>query len=125
MTQTLVIDKSNADQHQGGWIGCGGFYVRDMTEIINDPTQPHCGHAHYIDHLGDFLGGGVLRVHWEDPDGTAGVIEMHEPCVVDIPKDRKHRFEVVSGRPRWRCLFAKAEADSLALDTKTNWTLEK
>lgn len=118
----MRIDSKNEHEHQGGWLGVGGFYVRDMTEHINDP-RGHAGHEHYIDHAGDFLGGGELNVHWSDADGS-GVYELRAPCVIHLPAGRAHRFEVVSGRPRWRCWFAKAEADRLHLDAAVNWTLE-
>lgn len=117
----LTINEQNADLHQGGFIGIGGFYVRPFEHKKGADYQ---GHAHHIDHVGNLLDGQV-RVHWRDPDGTAGVIEMLVPSKIHMPKDRWHRIECLTDTARWECWFAKAEADRMCLDPETHWTLEK
>jgi hypothetical protein len=80
--------------------------------------------AHYIDHVGNLLSGQV-RVHWKDPDGTTGVIEMLRPCKINMPAGRHHRLEILEDT-KWECWFAKAEADRIYGDESTvRWTLEK
>lgn len=116
----LTIDDSNAHEHQGGWIGIGGFYVRAFEHKVGEPYQ---GHEHYIDHVGNLLSG-KARVYWRDRDGTEGVIEMLVPSKIHMPKDRWHRIEAIEDT-RWECWFSKAEADRLCLDPQTHWTLEK
>lgn len=117
---TKTIDAMNADLHQGGFIGMGGFYVRPFTHKKGEVYQ---GHAHYIDHVGNLVSGAV-RVHWRDPDGTEGIVEMLVPSKIHMPAGRHHRIEPLEDS-RWECWFAKAEADRIyGDDAQVRWTLE-
>lgn len=116
----MRIDQTNADQHQGGFIGTGGFYIRPMTFKAGDL---HHGHDHYIDHVGNLVSGQV-RVHWKDKNGDSGVIEMLVPSKIHMPAGRFHRLEFLTDGI-WECWFAQAEADRLyGPDAKVKWHLE-
>lgn len=116
-----VIDATNAVENQGGFVGLGGFYVR---QFMHKKGSNYIGHAHHIDHVGNLLSGQV-RVHWRDPDGAKGVIDMLVPSKIHMPKDRWHQIECMTDEASWECWFAQAEDDRLCLDPETNWTLEK
>lgn len=116
----LTIDQSNAEDHRGGFVGAGGFYIRPFS---HKKGVDYVGHSHFIDHVGNLLSGQV-RVHWKDPDGTAGVTEMLVPCKIHMPAERHHRLEILEDA-EWECWFAQAEADRVyGADSKVKWNLE-
>lgn len=118
----MRIDSTNADEHQGGFVGIGGFYVRPMEF---KQGQRHDGHEHYIDHVGNLVRGSV-NVHWKDmATGEAGVIEMRVPSKIHMPAGRWHRLEFLEDT-LWECWFAQAEADRIyGTDAQVKWHLEK
>lgn len=117
----MRIDQSNAEDHQGGFVGMGGFYIRPFQHRAG---EVYLGHSHYIDHVGNLVSGAV-RVHWKDPDGSEGVIEMLVPSKIHMPAGRHHRIEPLVDSV-WECWFSKAEADRIYCeDSQVNWTLEK
>lgn len=113
------IDAENAQDHQGGFVGTGGFYIRPFFHKKGDDYQ---GHAHHIDHVGNLVSGQV-RVHWQEGDAS-GVIEMMVPAKIHMPAGRHHRLEIIEDA-QWECWFAKAEADRIYADAEQNWMLEK
>lgn len=117
----LIIDESNEALHQGGFVGTGGFYIRPFS-LKAGASWPT--HAHYIPHAGNLVSG-QARVHWEDPSGETGVIEMRVPCKIHMPAERTHRIEAITD-VRWECWFSQSEADGIYGDaTQVDWTLEK
>lgn len=102
-----VIDSSNADLHQGGFIGDGGFYVRQATLPKGSIS---IGHSHWIDHIG-LLVSGAVRIKWKREDGSAeGMIDILVPAKVAIRADTWHEVEALEDS-EWECWFAAAEAD--------------
>lgn len=117
----LVIDASNADLYQGGFLGDGGFYVRPM--ILKKGTK-HKGHSHEIDHVGNLVSGSA-RVRWRREDGSAeGVTDVLVPAKMTIRADTWHEIEALEDSV-WECWFARAEADSLDDRTRGRFFLEK
>lgn len=98
------IDASNAEVHQGGFIG--GFYIREMSLPAGGESQ---GHAHFIDHVSNILDA-PLRIEWHVP-GTdrAGVIEITVPCKILIKAEAWHKFIAYDKPVRWECWFAEDE----------------
>lgn len=116
-----TIDKSNADLHQGGFVGDGGFYVRPMTL---SKGSVHKGHSHYIDHVGNLVSGAV-RVHWRREDGSAeGVTDVLVPAKILVRADTWHQIEALENSV-WECWFSRAEADAMNDDAKGSFYLEK
>lgn len=104
----LTIDASNAADHQGGFLGDGGFYVRPIEMRAG---AVHKGHSHYIDHIGELVRGKV-RIRWRREDGSAeGVVDVLVPALLTIRKDTWHSIEALEPS-YWRCWFARAEADT-------------
>ena len=117
---TQTIDASNADVHQGGFVG--GLYVRpfDMPK-----GSIHKGHSHYIDHVGDLVSGAV-RIRWRREDGSAeGVTDVLVPAMITVRADTWHEIEALEDS-KWRCIFSEAEAEKVHGDSNAvPWHLEK
>lgn len=117
--ERLTINEANAEDHRGGFVGTGGFYIRPFEHKAG---TEYVGHSHYIDHVGNLVSGKV-RVHWSEGE-QSGVIDMLVPSKIHMPAGRFHRIEVIEDA-LWECWFAKAEADRIYGDAATvDWTLE-
>lgn len=116
-----VIDASNADIHQAGFIG--GFFIRQMPVLNKGET--HEGHEHYIDHLTNVVRGAV-RIEWENKHkGTSGTLDILVPCRILIKADTWHKFTALEDSTFWECWFSEAEAEKVYNGEKMPWHLEK
>jgi hypothetical protein len=118
-----TIDETNADLHQGGFVGEGGFYVRRWTGHRGQVCK---GHAHWIDHVGNLVSGQV-RIRWRNPDtGEEGIVEMLVPSKICVRAERWHQIEALTDGVIWECWFAAAEADRVyGSRDAVPWHLEK
>lgn len=122
MTRAEAIDESNADLHQGGFVG--GFYIRPMR-LIN-AGECHDGHEHYIDHPMNLIRGSV-RIEWrKQATGESGVLDVLVPCKVLIRADTWHKITALEDDTFWECWFSEGEAEKVYGDKNAvPWHMEK
>ena len=115
----MKVDQSNADLHQGGFIG--GFYVRQMPLLKKG--EIHKGHAHYIDHIHNLVRG-QIRIDWITPSGEKHSAELLVPCKVLIKRDNHHTITALVDDTLGECWFSEAEAEKQGI-AGVDYTTEK
>ena len=82
----------------------GNIWVRqNVLAGVNNSNQ---GHEHHFDHV-SLLVEGVVRVH---VDGYPSK-EFTAPTFIVVRKEHRHRFECLSERAVWYCVFALRDLD--------------